>query len=78
MTPTSKIGLQVKTIRTLRNMSQKELGESVGVSHATISYIESGLMIPSDELMEQIRSALGWPSDEAVQAAFALLERVAE
>jgi transcriptional regulator with XRE-family HTH domain len=69
----SKIGQQIKTIRTLRGMSQIELGRAVGVSHATISYIESGTMVPNGELVGKIKAALAWPSDVAVDAAFALL-----
>lgn len=72
--PNSNIGQQIKALRTIRKMSQKELGERVGVSHAAISYIEGGIMTPSNELMSRIRAALSWPSDEAVEAAFALLQ----
>ena len=70
------IGQQIKTIRALRNITQTELGQAIGVSHVTISYIENGLMQPNADLLARIKAVLNWPSDEAVNAAFELLAAV--
>ena len=40
---------QVRIFRTLKGMSQRELGQAVGVSYTTISQIENGYSQPSEE-----------------------------
>jgi len=68
-----RIGEQIKTLRTLRGLSQQELGRRTSLSQFVISFIETNRANPTDEQMEAIKAALSWPSDEAVKAAFELL-----
>jgi len=68
------IGDKIKTVRMFRQMSQQELGKRTGLSQFVISFIETNRANPTDEQFERIKAALNWPSDEAVEAAFQLLQ----
>lgn len=66
--------LKLKAARVLKDMSQSQLAEQVGVSRQTISSIESGDYNPSINLCIAICKALGvtldalfWESDENEQ-----------
>lgn len=48
------IGSKINRLRTERKLSMRELGEKVGVSHAHISKLESGINSPSVELLEKL------------------------
>ena len=50
---------QLKTLRTERSISQRELAEKTKVSQQTISLIESGKMDPSLKLLTAIAVVLG-------------------
>ena len=54
------LGEQIKAMRTLRGMTQEELGEAIGVSHVVISNLETGKVMPNDSHMERIKAALDW------------------
>jgi transcriptional regulator with XRE-family HTH domain len=49
-----EIGQKIKKLRTEKDISMRKLGEEVGVSHAHISKLESGLNSPSVDLLEKI------------------------
>lgn len=49
-----RIGQKVSKLRKDKKMSMRELGEKVGVSHAHISKLESGLNSASLDLLEKI------------------------
>jgi transcriptional regulator with XRE-family HTH domain len=48
------IGQKINKLRTEKNLSMRELGEQVGVSHAHISKLESGINSPSVDLLEKL------------------------
>lgn len=54
-------GLKMRTMRTLRKLSQEDLGMIVGVSDGYISWIEIGRLNPTPTQEHDIRVALGWP-----------------
>ena len=66
------IGQQIRGLRQFQGMTQRELGQEIGVSHAMISYIESGQAVPTDAQLSRIKAALQWP--EQAEEAFAILE----
>lgn len=47
-------GKKIKSLRIRNKLSMRELGEKIGVSHAHISKLESGINSPSVELLEKI------------------------
>jgi Zn-dependent peptidase ImmA (M78 family)/transcriptional regulator with XRE-family HTH domain len=47
--------------REARGLTQKELADLIGVVQGTISKIEDGLLIPSEELVLKFEAALGFP-----------------
>lgn len=47
-------GKKIKSLRIQNKLSMRELGERIGVSHAHISKLESGINSPSVELLEKI------------------------
>jgi len=53
------IGRRIRYFRDNRGMTQKELGEKVGVKHNTISLYESGTNSPGEKTMFAIAKALG-------------------
>jgi transcriptional regulator with XRE-family HTH domain len=50
---------QIRRLRELKNLSQRQLGISSGVAGSLISRIESGQRIPSLRLLIRIAEALG-------------------
>lgn len=50
----SEIGQKINKLRTEKKLSMRELGEKIGVSHAHISKMESGINTPSVDLLEKI------------------------
>lgn len=56
----------VKSFREDRNLSQLQLAEQLGVNQAMISYIESGMKIPSLALTISLADAFGCTIDELV------------
>lgn len=67
-------GEQIRELRKKAGLNQTELAWAIGVSQSLISMMELNQRIPSAEQFERIKAALSWPSDEAVEAAFALLQ----
>ncbi|WP_432167012.1 helix-turn-helix domain-containing protein [Streptomyces sp. bgisy031] len=64
MPPRQFDGSLVRAVRRRRDMHQRELGEMVGVSGATVARWESGQDFPKGEKLPAIASALGQPLDE--------------
>jgi Zn-dependent peptidase ImmA (M78 family)/DNA-binding XRE family transcriptional regulator len=60
MTPTANPEMLV-VARESRGLTQKELADRLSISQANVSKFESGILSVSDELLEQIATALGYP-----------------
>lgn len=74
----NRIGHKIKLIRQARRISQLEIAKLTGIDNTRLSLIENGYANPTDEQLAKIKAALSWPSDEAVEAAFALLQGEAQ
>lgn len=64
-------GQKLRILRMVRGCTQWELGAKIGVSAATISLIENGLVQPTEAQRAAFRQALNWPKD--ADAAYAIL-----
>lgn len=53
------IALRIKEVCSEKGISQKELGEKIGLSATSLSRISSGEQNPSFDTLEKISSALG-------------------
>lgn len=54
----------IRELREIRNMSQKKLGELVGVSRQTINYIELGKTSPKITVALKIAKIFNTPVEE--------------
>lgn len=72
------IGHRIKLIRQVKQVSQLELARAIGIDNSRLSLIENGYVKPTSEQLDKIKAALNWPSDEAVEAAFQLLQGEAQ
>lgn len=63
----------LKTMRTIRNLTQAELADKAMTSQAFVSHIETGKMLPTEELRRRLKKALNWTALE--DEAFAILSR---
>lgn len=52
-------GEKIKSFRTLKNMTQKSLGEMTGIGEATIRKYELGIRVPKPTQLRKIADALG-------------------
>lgn len=57
----------VRVERAIKNITQQELAEAVGVSRQTINSIESGKYVPSTVLSLKIARYFGKPTDSIFQ-----------
>ncbi|WP_417615820.1 cupin domain-containing protein [Oceanisphaera sp.] len=48
------VGVRLKAVRTLRNISQRELAKRTGVTHSSLSLIEQGKVSPSVSSLKKI------------------------
>ncbi|WP_026897445.1 helix-turn-helix transcriptional regulator [Daejeonella oryzae] len=55
---------KIKIERAIKNLTQADLAELVGVSRQTINTIESGRYVPSTVLALKISKVFGVPFDE--------------
>lgn len=55
-----KLGTRVRLVRIAQDMYQSELAAASGVDASRISMIETGIMIPPEELLARIKDALAW------------------
>ena len=79
------IGPRLKALRTARNLSQRKLAASAGVSNATVSLIEHGRTDPSMGLLKRLLDCLGVSfaeffasSDAGAEQVFFAREELAE
>lgn len=63
----------LKTMRTIRKLTQAELADKAMTSPAFISHIETGKVLPTQSLKRRLREALNWTDVE--DKAFELLEQ---
>jgi len=62
MNDLNKLGSTIKRLRTLRKMTQKELGTRCNISHVYICQLEKGHRSPGMEAVESISRELGIPT----------------
>lgn len=55
-----ELGRVIKAIRIIQGMSQKDLGEKVGMTQPMVSMVESGEIGLSVEVFEKVKVALDW------------------
>lgn len=55
-----ELGRVIKAIRIIQGMSQKDLGEKVGMTQPMVSMVESGGIGLSVEMFERVKAALDW------------------
>lgn len=60
---TMLVGLSIKTARTLKGMSQKELAEHVNVSAVSLQGYETGRVAARADLLDAIAKATGAPRE---------------
>ena len=53
-----RIGIKIKKVRKIKNLTQEELAYSAGLNRAYIGYIERGERNPSTETLAKIAKAL--------------------
>src|SRR5690625_4984601 len=58
------VGSRIKSIRKNRKLTQKELGEKVGVKHNTISSYENGTNEPEHDILFKLANALDVPIND--------------
>lgn len=58
------VGQNIRKYRKMKKLSQKELGELVGVKHNTISHYEKGRNAPERNMIFAIARALGVRADD--------------
>ena len=66
----------LKTMRTVRKLTQEQLADKAMTSPAFISHLETGKMLPTPDLEKRLKEALGW--GELEEKAFEILGREAE
>lgn len=54
-----ELNIHIRELRKKRGLSQKELGEMVGISHAHVSEVERGIKNLNNHLLERFAVALG-------------------
>ncbi|MBD2753771.1 helix-turn-helix domain-containing protein [Spirosoma validum] len=54
-----RVGQQIREARKAKGLTQKELGEKLGVSHATVNGYEKGDQNLTIETLERVATALG-------------------
>jgi len=49
--------------REYRSLTQRELAANLGVQQGTVSKIEAGLLVPTDETVQKYVEAVGFPKE---------------
>ena len=57
------IGIRIKTMRKMRGLSQKNLGDKIGKAATTISSYENNVQTPPTDVLQSIAYALYVPID---------------
>lgn len=55
--------MDMRTIRSIKKISQTDLAKAIGTNQTVISNIETGRMIPTSDEKERIDEALNYPID---------------
>ena len=63
---------QMRIMREVRGLLQRELTEMTGITTTHLSFIESGRMLPTAQTEAAIKRALRWPA--RAEEAFGILE----
>ena len=63
----SKLGINLKRIRTTKNLSQDDIGRKLGLHRAYISGVEHGKRNPTLATIEKIAVVLGVSADELLK-----------
>ena len=63
----TKLGLNLKRIRTKKNISQGDIARDLGVSRGFISTIENGKTNPTLSTISKLAKALGVSTDELLK-----------
>jgi transcriptional regulator with XRE-family HTH domain len=76
--PASRVGAQIRALRTAAQLSGQDLARASGVSRSMLSRIERGLVSPSVDTLERIAKGLGVPTarffaDQADRLDFSLV-----
>jgi len=66
------IGPQIRVMRAVRGISQRELAQASGIVGRDLSLIETGKILPTARTEAAIKRGLRWPAQADV--AFAILE----
>jgi len=62
-----KLRNTLKVQRTIKNLTQEQLAELVGVTRKTINTVENGIYVPSTYLALKLSKALKVPVEELFQ-----------
>lgn len=54
-----RVGEMIRETRKAKGLTQKELGEKLGISESAVSKYESGKENPTAELIQKVADALG-------------------
>lgn len=57
-----RIGVEVRSLRARRGMSQEELAKRAGISRVSVSEIENGKRDPGSSTVAKLADALGVPA----------------
>ncbi len=68
-----KFGEALRTLRGTRNLTQAQLAAKALTSRVFISYLETGLLLPTPDLEKRLRDALNWT--ELEDQAFKILAK---
>ena len=60
------LGEKIKLHRTMKGLTQKQLGEMTGIHEVSIRKYEADRMIPKKEQLEKLSECLGVPYNEFV------------
>ncbi|NLY38182.1 MAG: helix-turn-helix transcriptional regulator [Firmicutes bacterium] len=60
----TEIGLRIKALRRLKQVTQQELARRVNISVTMLSNIETGQKMPHPQLLQNIASSLSVPAEE--------------
>ena len=63
----TKLGQNLKKIRTQKKMSQGDIARNLGVDRGYISNIENGKKNPTLATVDKLAKALGAPADELLK-----------
>ena len=73
MTDKVTLGRRLQVMRIIRGHKQGKFARSVGYAPQTYSLFENDHEVPPDDRLQEIKAALGWPSDEQAEIAFDIL-----